>query len=152
MSKNELADLRAEVERLRAEDAKWQDAYMRLDTAHTRALDRAEAAERALADERAKVARVEALPDEWLGSVGVINAIFEALSEHITVPEPGSADVRPYVWCACGWRVDALGGDPGPAAIIHVSNAIHEAVAPAIREGLRTRVRAALAGPEPDEG
>ena len=48
----------AEVERLRSQR----------DAANSRTLrmwERAESAERALADERAKVARVEALPDEW---------------------------------------------------------------------------------------
>lgn len=90
------------------------------------------------------VARVEAVPEEWFGSVGVCNAIFEALSQHLTLPDPEGA----YMWCACGWRSDERpGSEPGPAAVVHVTNAVHVAVTPAIQESLRSRIRAALTGP-----
>lgn len=74
----------------------------------------------------------------FCGSVGLIDAIHETLRDHVwTVESQPPPPVRPYIWCLCGWRSDDLdrpSGDAMSALLVHLTNAVHAAAVPPVRE------------------
>lgn len=70
---------------------------------------------------------------DFIGSMALINALFETYREHIGITEHDGPD-GPYIWCGCGWRSDTISSDtPGASYAIHLTNAQHAAAVKALQ-------------------
>lgn len=78
--------------------------------------------------------------DEWQGSIQVMEALEQALRDHITTVEADGPD-GPYIWCTCEWRSDDVlpNDNPGNSANVHMLNVLHAATVPAIQARLHKR-------------
>ena len=81
-------------------------------------------------------------PTVFIGSVALIDALYETYVEHIAISETEGPD-GPYLWCACGWRSDDLDGhgtrsdNPGMSYAVHLTNAQHGAAVKALQPIVR---------------
>lgn len=75
----------------------------------------------------------------FIGSVALLDALYETYREHIGITEPEGPD-GPYIWCGCGWRSDTMWGpndSPGQSYALHLTNAQHAAAVKALQPIVR---------------